>query len=107
MTDTPGLFDLPGDDADLVAAFWEYHRENPHIYRLFKRFALEAIDRGRKHLGAKMIFERIRWYTQVETTGDPFKINNNYHAYYARLFMRDHPDYDGFFRTRKAQGELA
>jgi len=84
--------------------FETFHAENPHIYELFKRFTFEAIMAGREHFSVISIFERIRWYTDVETKGDPFKINQNFAAYYGRMFMKDFPVYDGFFRTRKLRG---
>jgi len=82
------------------AKFNNFHEKNPHVYEMLKRFTFEVIETGREHYGMTSIFNRIRWYTTVETTGDPFKINNNFYPYYARLFMRDHPEHDGFFRIR-------
>ena len=82
------------------AKFNAFHAENPHIYELVKKFTFEVIATGRKHYGMTSIINRIRWYTMVETTGDRFKINNNFYPYYARLFMREHPEHSGFFRTR-------
>ena len=80
-----------------------YHKENPQVYEAFKKFTFQAIRHGKKNLGSKMVFERIRWYTAVEARSDSFKLNNNYHAYYARKFMKEYPEYKGFFRTRKSQ----
>jgi hypothetical protein len=34
-----------------------------------------------------------------------FKLNNNYHAFYARSFMEIYPEHDGFFRTRRQISE--
>jgi len=96
-----GLFDELGGPPDLREKFLEYHRDNAHIYRAFCKYAQEALDAGRKYLGAGMIFERLRWYTLIEARGDGFKLNNNYRAFYARLWMREHPDRADFFRTRK------
>ncbi|MBM66092.1 MAG: hypothetical protein CMH55_07655 [Myxococcales bacterium] len=107
MPDLPGQGDLFGCDSRLLREFWAFHRANPQVYRLFCRFTREAIEAGRRHFGARMIYERIRWYTMIETrSADGFKLNDHHHPYYARLFMRDHPEYAGFFRTRKAQGEI-
>lgn len=94
-----------GDRMTLEQRFEKFNTNNPKVYYLFKRFTMQAINRGAKKMGAQMIIERIRWYTSVETTGDIFKINNDYAAYYARLFMREHPQHDGFFRTRTVEGE--
>lgn len=87
--------------SDLLKKMWAFHQENPHVYELFKRFTLEAIKSGRAHYSVNAIFERIRWYTDIETKNDPFKINNNHRPYYARMFMDQHPEHEGFFRIRR------
>lgn len=92
------LFELP---SPLEQAFWKCHEENPEIYKLFCRFAHEAIDSGREHFGAGAIWERMRWFTMVEEKRGDYKLNNNHRAYYSRLFVLDHPDYSEFFRIRK------
>jgi ABC-type proline/glycine betaine transport system substrate-binding protein len=84
----------------LKQKWWEFHKANPQVYELFKRFTFEALRSGRKNYSAYAIFQRIRWHSEIETQGDDFKLNNNHQPYYARLFMHDHPQYDGFFRTR-------
>lgn len=84
---------------DQVKAF---HAEHPQVWRLFRQFTQELIDRGFTHYSAKGVFERIRWETAEADTGkSEFKLNNNYSAFYARAFMRLHPEHDGFFRTRQ------
>ena len=88
--------------SELERAFERFHTENPHVYDLFKKYTHQAIRAGRDRFGAQSIIERIRWYTAIETKGDSFKINNNHARYYARLFMREHPVYEDFFRTRRA-----
>ena len=47
--------------------WWEFHKQNPHVYDLFQSFTLDVIARGHKHYSAKAVFERIRWHTDVET----------------------------------------
>ena len=85
----------------LKEKWWVWHKENPHVYELFERFTMDAIRRGHKRLSAWLIVNRIRWETMVETTGEDFKISNDFIAYYARLFMALHPEYDGFFKTKQ------
>jgi hypothetical protein len=82
----------------------DWHSANPQVYDLFKRFTFEAIDRGHRKLSAWLIVNRIRWETTVETSSGDFKISNNFIAYYARLFMDEHPEYRGFFRTKPLKG---
>ena len=98
-SDGLGTPDWPNNRIE--AAFWTFHAKNPKVYELFDRFTRYAIGRGRKNFSVSIIVERIRWETTIETTDGDFKINNNYRAYYARLWMRDNPLYAGFFRTRE------
>jgi len=87
---------------EIKALFWEYHVAHPKVWELFCIFTLERITRGFKHYSAKGIYERIRWETdQANHEGvAAFKLNNNYHALYARMFMDNYPQYRTFFRTR-------
>jgi hypothetical protein len=85
--------------------WWIWHKANPHVYELFKRFTMQAISRGHRNLSAWLIVNRIRWETSIETKGDDFKISNDFIAYYSRLFMHDHPQYKGFFRTKTLKSE--
>ena len=91
----------------LANEFEEFHEANPHIYITFQRFAFDAINIGRKHFGAGAIWERMRWYSVIESRGDPWKLNNNHRAFYARLFARDHPIHADFFRTRTSVADSA
>lgn len=81
-------------------AFERFHAENPHIYDLFCRFADELIQRGRQHYSARLICSRIVWHIDTTTTGDGFKINDHHSPFYARLWLEEHPEHEGFFRTR-------
>ena len=83
-------------------AFWKFHQANPRIWELFYRFAHEAKAAGRAHYGVAAIFERIRWHLNVETTGEEFKLNNNYRSCYARMLMIHEPQLGRFFNTRRA-----
>lgn len=87
----------------LKRKFWTYHRTNPHVYRQFCAYTWELIRAGRTRLGSQMIIERMRWESAV-TGDDGFKINNNYAAYYARLFEAQYPQFKGYFTTRKLRG---
>ena len=111
-------FDNTGDDlfawgptaertrADqILDAFEKFHGKNPQVWQLFRRFALNAYQTGRDHYSAKAVFERIRWHIEIETSGGEVKLNNNFTAYYARMFHIYRPDLDGFFRNRKLISE--
>lgn len=90
--------------SELETRFKEYHAENPQIFDLFDRFTREALDAGHRELGAKMIFERLRWETMVAAADAAYAINNNFSAYYARLWMEVHNRVD-VFKTRSLRSE--
>lgn len=92
-------------DVQTDTAFAAYHAENPRVYDVLRRFALQAKRLGRKRLSINMLFERVRWYTDVEGMNDTFKVNNNWRAYYARLLMKQEPDLAGFFETRTSRAD--
>ena len=86
--------------------FMEFHKKNPHVYELFKRYTKAAMSTGRQSYSAYAIFERIRWHTDIETNEAlGFKLNNNYRPYYARLFAANYPQYANFFSTRVLSSE--
>lgn len=84
--------------------FQEFDRKNPHVWAAVLRFAEEARASGRKRFGIKMIYERIRWFMNFETTDKPLKLNNNYTAHYARKLIAHDPVYSEMLMTR---GEAA
>jgi hypothetical protein len=89
----------------LVENFVKFAAENPHVYKLIKKFTYQTIAAGRDSYSINGVFERVRWHTDIETVGEDYKINNNHRPYYARAFMYDHPEYDGFFRTKEIENE--
>jgi len=96
------LFDQPRTLSD----FERYDKEHPEIWNLFVKITFKLIRRGKKHYGAKAVFEIIRYHRVIQYNDSEFKANNSYTAYYARKFMKMYPQYDGFFETRKAKVSL-
>ena len=86
----------------IVDKFKVYHAANPMVWELFKKFSYEAKNSGRKRFGVNAIFERMRWYIDIETSGDRFKLNNNYRSCYARLIISEDPFFQTFFETRRS-----
>jgi len=56
-----------GNNQGNYLKFLVFHSENPVVYRLFEKFALQLIDSGHDKLGAKMIIERIRWEMKTKS----------------------------------------
>lgn len=77
--------------------FEKYHKDNPHVYSLFKKYAFQLINSGVRRFGSKLIIERIRYETAIETKSEDFKISNNHTCYYSRLFALQYPEYKKVF----------
>ena len=82
-------------------AFLDFHRLNPHVYTELVEMARELTHHGIQKTSIKMLFEVLRWKHLLRTRGDTFKLNNNFHSYYARLIMINEPDLQGIFETRQ------
>lgn len=81
---------------------WQaFDRENPQVWRAFERFTWDAIRAGRERIGAKAIWERMRWWSSVETTGDEYRLNNSWVSFYARKFRKAYPEHAHVFATRE------
>lgn len=84
------------------AKFLNFHEANPHVYTRLRELALEMKRKGINKYSMKGLFEVLRWEHTLKTTGDVFKLNNNYTALYARGLMQEEPELEGFFTLRKA-----
>jgi phage terminase large subunit GpA-like protein len=81
--------------------FLEFHRLNPKVYTLLVEGAKKVKAVGYKRYSINTLFEIVRWHNDIDTKGDEFKLNNNHRAFYARMIMKNNPELDGMFRTRR------
>lgn len=88
---------VPKDN--IQVAFEKFHAANPEVYRKLVNLA-RTVKVTHDTYGIESLFARLRWHFEFETTGDYFKLNNNFRSRYARLVMEQEPDLKGFFRTR-------
>jgi hypothetical protein len=107
----------PPDDGMLVAwrrssarftrKFVQFHDANPNVYtelvRLARQWAAEHPGRRQSIL---LHYTRLRCESEATTTGDSYKLPENYKAYYARLIMASEPDLADAFDTRSALADL-
>lgn len=96
QTEQPGLFGYGVHDA----SFRAFHEENPHVAAVLREKALAVKALGMRTFGVKALVEAVRWDPRLRTSGQPFKLNNNHTAAYARLLMETTPELRGFFRLR-------
>ncbi len=95
----PAIQSVTGDTN--AERFESFHRLNPAVYRAIVQISRELQKRGWFRCSMNMIFERIRWSYAVQTQGDPYLLNNNWRAYYARLVMAAESDLSDFFSVRQ------
>jgi len=89
-------------DTNIKNRFKKYHAENPHVYETFKKLAFKMLGTGRKKYSARTIFEVMRWDRDVKTTGDVFKIGNDFIPIYVRLLIYHYPiEFSEFFELRE------
>jgi len=87
--------------ADMAEGFAEFHRENPHVFSTLVTRTRTLVARGHKRVGMKMLFETLRWDHMLRTSGtEPFKLNNNYTAFYSRAIESKYPDLAGVYTKR-------
>lgn len=87
--------------------FLVYHKAKPEVWQHFERFALSVWESGRKKYGAKGIMERVRWHVEIESNNkEDFKVQNNFTAYYARIFLIKYPEAKEaeFFNIKELKG---
>jgi hypothetical protein len=91
----------PGRASALDLAFWTFHASNPAVYETLARLARDALARGKRRIGAKALWEVMRWEVWLATEGDEFNLNNNHTSRYARLLMARETDLRGVFVLRE------
>lgn len=84
----------------------EWVIENIHVYNLFCKFTLQAIESGKKKISHWLIVNRLRWEMEIETKGlceedKEYKISNDYIAFLARDFIKDYPEHESIFNLKQ------
>lgn len=92
-------------DSPQYKQFKEYHAANPQIYEFIRRYSLKAIEKGHKNLSIEFVVNIVRWETSIKAGDDEFSVNNNWKPWYSRMFMREFPQYEGFFRKRSSKAD--
>lgn len=85
----------------LQLKFEEFDKNNPHVYKLFKKYAKDAIRRGHTKMSGWFITNIIRWEEGIGTDGGEFKISNDFIALYTRKFVDEFPKHADFFTLKR------
>lgn len=109
-TATPSLFPellnpAPHRDATISEQFELFHAANPWIADELEKLADIEYRHGGDRIGIKYLIEVLRWNYRRATTGQPFKISNNFSSRYARLLVQRRPEFATMFETRQLRRE--
>lgn len=87
-----------------LKAFKAFHAGNPQVWHRFRTMADQLRSRGWSHYSHDTLISVIRFQSDVQTNGEPFKIANEMKAFYGRWYivLRNCP---GFFTLRQMEGE--
>lgn len=83
------------------------HATNPAIYKSFCEISHTLIGRGFDHYSAYGVMHIVRFQTFHDMDmGDGFKVSDHMTPFFARLWLRDHPNHSDFFSIKpiKLQG---
>lgn len=91
---------------DRLAA--EFDRRHPEVMARIVELSRRRLVAGRDHWSMKAAFEVARYELALmpdpRGEGEPFRLNNNHTAWYAREVMERCPDLDGMFATKPRRG---
>ena len=86
------------------ADFKGWLADNWHVYVEFEKRSVRLWRAGRRHYGARSIWETMRYDTMIGELSGDYKLNDHYPPDCARLLMLIHADMDGFFEIRSGVG---
>lgn len=84
--------------------FLRFHDENLSVYRALERLAVQWRAQRGERQSIQMLYEVLRWQEGLSTTGDPYRLNNDYSPYYARLLMHRNPGF--MFEIRASDADI-
>lgn len=87
--------------ATIQEGFESFHELNPWVLEAYVRLTRDWLANGHQRVGIGMLTEVLRWRYGRATTGDEFKLNNNYRSRYVRAMIEAHPDLAEVFETRE------
>lgn len=84
--------------------FAAFHQANPRVAEAIEAMCRQWLARHPK-VGIKAVFENLRWQSGLTTVGGSWRLDNTFTAYYARLMLDRHPEWQGRIETRSLASE--
>ena len=90
------------EDKSLPARFARFDAANPQVYEALVSMARKIRSkRPDSIIGIAMLYEVLRWNCYMDTDSDePYKLTNDFKAFYARKIMGENEDLSGIFVTK-------
>lgn len=73
---------------------------HPEVYEALRVLALQAVRAGRRRLGMRALWERMRWELELRTGDVPYKLDNCLAPGYARLLTERELELSDVFEFR-------
>lgn len=99
----------------LQRAFLEFHHENPWVYDRLVDLCFELKRSGFRKYSMRTLISVLRFEWDLKTSGQTVvltgggtkkvKLNNNHSPYYARMLVKEYPQFKTFFEFRTAEGD--
>ncbi|ONI83469.1 hypothetical protein ALI22I_33755 [Saccharothrix sp. ALI-22-I] len=81
--------------------FEQFHLDNPEVLETLERLAVEWFEAGKRKLGVKMLWERMRWERSKAVAPGTFALNDIYTSRYARELVSRHPEWAPYIELRE------
>lgn len=107
-TETPSLFPelKPAPTSGTINERFEaFNAANPWVADELEKLANVELRHGDGRIGIKYLIEVLRWNYRRGTTGQPFRISNDFTSRYARLLVDRRPEFAGLFEMRTIRRE--
>jgi hypothetical protein len=91
--------------ATIQERFDAFNAANPWVLRAMESVTRQWLAAGHTKFGTKGLAEILRWEYGRRTTGEPFKISNDFTSRYARLLIARNPDWKDVFDLRPLKAD--
>ena len=82
--------------------FEQFHQANPQVLNRLEMLAAEWFNRGNTKVAIGMLWEVLRWESDLETTGESgYRLNDHFRSRYARLMVERRPNWADRFSIRE------
>lgn len=99
----------------LEREFLVFHEANPWVYERLVQLSRKLKRAGFTKYSTRTLISVLRFEWDLKTSGQSVvvaggeeirvKLNDHHSPFYARKLMREHPEFAGFFETRRAEAD--